>query len=65
MRKRNKKTTIISQMELCGLTEHILSGMGEEGKNIRDRLVRFLEERTVSSQRVLGKTAADAALDAT
>ncbi len=32
MRKRNKKTTIISKLELSGLTEHILSGMGEEGK---------------------------------
>lgn len=56
MRKRNKKTTIISRLELSGLTEHILAGMGEEGKSIRDRLLRFLEERTVPNRRVLGKT---------
>ncbi len=51
MRKRNKKTTIISKLELSGLTEHILSGMGEEGKNLRDRLVRFLEERTIVARK--------------
>ena len=50
MRKRNKKTTIISKLELSGLTEHILAEMGEEGKTLRDRLVRFLEERTVPPQ---------------
>jgi hypothetical protein len=55
MRKRNKKTTIISKLELSGLTEHILSGMGEEGKNLRDRLVRFLEERTMSHENSLRK----------
>jgi len=65
MRKRNKKTTIISSLELSGLTEHILAGMGEEGKNLRDRLMRFLEERTVSTQSVLGKTASDRSVDIT
>ena len=55
MRKRNKKTTIISKLELSGLTEHILSGMGEEGKNLRDRLVRFLEERTIAHENPLRK----------
>jgi len=59
MRKRNKKTTIISKMELSGLTEHILSGMGEEGKNLRDRLVRFLEERTILHQNNGGKANSD------
>lgn len=55
MRKRNKKTTIISKMELSGLTEHILAGMGEEGRHLRERLMRFLEERTVPNQNVLKK----------
>lgn len=56
MRKRNKRTTIICRMELSGITENILAGMGEEGKNLRDRLMRFLEERMVSDQTVLTKT---------
>ncbi len=59
MRKRNKKTTIVSKMELCGLTEYILAGMGEEGKVIRARLMRFLEERTVCQSREVGKTRVD------
>jgi hypothetical protein len=63
MRKRNKKTTIISRMELSGLTEHILAGMGEEGKNLRERLMRFLEERTVSNQSVLKKAGSNGAVD--
>jgi hypothetical protein len=65
MRKRNKKTTIISRLELSGLTEHILASMGEEGKNLRDRLVRFLEERTVANQSVLGKTTSERSADIT
>ena len=56
MRKRNKKTTIISKMELSKLTEHILSGMGEEGKKLRDRLMHFLEERTIAYHSVMRKT---------
>ncbi len=63
MRKRNKKTTLISRLELTGLTEHILAGMGEEGKDIRDRLLRFLEERTVSHREALGKTGAGDSAD--
>lgn len=63
MRKRNKKTTIISRMELSGLTEHILAGMGEEGKNLRERLMRFLEERTVTDQGVLKKTSPNGVVD--
>lgn len=55
MRKRNKKTTIVSKMELCGLTEYILAGMGEEGKVIRARLMRFLAERTVHQPSEVGK----------
>jgi hypothetical protein len=55
MRKRNKKTTIISRLELSGVTEHILAGMGEEGRFLRDRLMRFLEEKTISPQRIMGK----------
>ena len=55
MRKRNKKTTIISKLELSGLTEHILAGMGEEGKYLRDRLMRFLEERTIAARASFGK----------
>jgi len=56
MRKRNKKTTIISKMELSKLTEHILAGMGEEGKNLRDRLMHFLEERMTPHQSAMRKT---------
>ena len=56
MRKRNKKTTIISKMELSKLTEHILAGMGEEGKKLRDRLMHFLEERMISYQDPMRKT---------
>jgi hypothetical protein len=63
MRKRNKKTTIISKLELSGLTEHILAGMGEEGKNLRDRLVRFLEERTMEHQSPARKLDADRVAD--
>ena len=65
MRKRNKKTTIISRLELSGLTEHILAGMGEEGRHLRDRLMRFLEERTISHQNVLGKAGSDRSVDIT
>ncbi len=55
MRKRNKKTTIVSRIELTGLTEHILAGMGEEGKIIRARLIRFLEERVITSPGTWGE----------
>lgn len=48
MRKRNKKTTVISKLELSHLTEQILAGMGEEGKKLRHRLMNFLAERMVS-----------------
>jgi hypothetical protein len=65
MRKRNKKTTIISKLELSGLTEHILAGMGEEGKSLRDRLVRFLEERAIPPQRLLGKTDSNGSVEVT
>lgn len=63
MRKRNKKTTIVSSMELTGLTEYILAGMGEEGKIIRARLMEFLAARTVGQQKDLVKAGADGALD--
>ncbi len=56
MRKRNKKTTIISKMELSKLTEHILAGMGEEGTKLRDRLMHFLEERMISYHRTIRKS---------
>lgn len=59
MRKRNKKTTIISKIELSGLTEHILAGMGAEGQFLRDRLLRFLAERAVPAPRLLAKAEAE------
>jgi hypothetical protein len=65
MRKRNKKTTIISKLELSGLTEHILAGMGEEGRHLRERLMRFLEERTITNQSVLKKSGSDGSVDIT
>ncbi len=65
MRKRNKKTTIISKLELSGLTEHILAGMGKEGEFIRDRLVRFLEAKTISAQRILAETDPSRSVDVT
>jgi hypothetical protein len=63
MRKRNKKTTIISKLELSGLTEYILANMGEEGKHLRDRLVRFLEERTIDHHKVLKKAGSEGTVD--
>jgi hypothetical protein len=63
MRKRNKKTTIISKLELSGLTEHILAGMGEEGRNLRERLMRFLEERTVADRQLLKKASPGGPMD--
>jgi hypothetical protein len=65
MRKRNKKTTIISKLELSGVTEHILAGMGEEGKFFRDRLLRFLEEKTISHQRLLTGAGPDQSMNIT
>ena len=56
MRKRNKKTTIISKMELSQFTEQILAGMGEEGKNLRDRLMHFLAEKMISPHGAMRKT---------
>ena len=56
MRKRNKRTTIISKMELSRLTEQILAGMGEEGKNLRNRLMHFLEERMIPDHDAVRKT---------
>lgn len=49
MRKRNKKTTIISEPQLSKLTECILSRMGDEGLIIRQRLQEFLEDRSTSN----------------
>lgn len=49
MRKRNKKTTVISEPQLSKLTEYILSRMGEEGLIIRQRLQEFLEDRSTSN----------------
>jgi hypothetical protein len=63
MRKRNKKTTIISKLELSGVTEHILAGMGDEGKFLRDRLMRFLEERTIPPQRLLGEVGSNGSVE--
>ena len=63
MRKRNKKTTIISKLELSGVTEHILAGMGEEGKFLRDRLMRFLEERTIPPPRRLGEAGSNGSVE--
>lgn len=63
MRKRNKKTTIISKLELSGVTEHILAGMGDEGKFLRDRLMRFLEERTIPPQRHLGEAGSNGSVE--
>jgi hypothetical protein len=56
MRKRNKKTTIISKMELTQFTEQILAGMGEEGKKLRDRLMQFLAERMIPPHEAMRKT---------
>ena len=47
MGKRNKKTTIVANPALNQLTEQILRQMGPEGEAIRDRLLRFLQERLV------------------
>jgi hypothetical protein len=49
VKKRNKKTTIVSEPQLSKLTEYILSRMGEEGLIIRRRLQEFLEDRSTSN----------------
>jgi|YNPNPStandDraft_1061719.scaffolds.fasta_scaffold135495_2 hypothetical protein len=59
MRKRNKRTTVVSRVELSGVTEYILAGMGEEGKIMRARLIRFLEERAVFPPGRMGESQAD------
>ncbi|HAY22716.1 hypothetical protein [Desulfobacca acetoxidans] len=55
-RKRNKRTRVVSKLELSSLTEHILATMGEEGRCIRERLIRFLQEKTVPDQKNFNKT---------
>jgi hypothetical protein len=45
MRKRNKRTEIMAQIELAPLTEHILATMGQEGDSIRKRLQLLYRQR--------------------
>jgi hypothetical protein len=46
MKKRNKRTDIMAQVELAPLTESILAQMGQEGANIRKKLKVFYRQRT-------------------
>ena len=46
--KRNKRTMVMAHEDLTPLTEHILTQMGLEGTDIRNRLKNFYRERTTS-----------------
>ena len=59
MRKRNKKTTIISKMELSGLTEHILSGMGKRVKICEIAWFVFSRKGLILHQNNLEKASSD------
>jgi hypothetical protein len=45
MKKRNKRTDILANMELAPITEQILAQMGQEGADIRKRLTVFYRQR--------------------
>ncbi len=45
--KRNKRTEIRAHEEITPLTEHILTQMGSEGANIRNRLKIFYRLRAL------------------
>ena len=50
MMKRSKRTEIMAHENLTPLTEQILAQMGEEGANIRKRLVKFYRNRSLYHQ---------------
>ena len=45
--KRNQRTMAVATPDLTPLTRHILSQMGPEGQDIRQRLQRFYQERAL------------------
>jgi hypothetical protein len=45
MKKRNKRTDILANIELAPITEQILAQMGQEGADIRRRLTVFYRQR--------------------
>ena len=45
--KRNKRTETMGHADLTPLTEHILTQMGEEGADIRERLKNFYRRRSL------------------
>jgi hypothetical protein len=45
MKKRNKRTDILANIELAPITEQILAQMGQEGADIRRRLKIFYRQR--------------------
>jgi hypothetical protein len=47
--KRNKRTVTLGHENLTPLTEHILEQMGDEGVDIRERLMNFYRRRFLQS----------------
>jgi hypothetical protein len=47
--KRNKRTETMGHTDLTPLTEHILTQMGDEGADIRERLKNFYRLRALNN----------------
>ena len=45
--KRNKRTVTMGHEDLTPLTEHILAQMGDDGVNIRERLMKLYRRRSL------------------
>jgi len=56
---RNKRTDTKAHEELAPLTEHILTQMGREGDNIRQRLKIFYRQRAHKDESPLGSRGKD------
>jgi len=53
---RNKRNIVRATNELTPLTKHILAKMGPEGKTIRNRLKKFLNNLTSDQLKIVGKS---------
>ena len=47
--KRNKRTETLGHEDLTPLTEYILSQLGDEGAEIRERLIIFYRRRSLNN----------------
>ena len=47
--KRNKRTATMGHEDLTPLTEHILAQMGDDGVNIRERLMKLYRRRSLKN----------------